>query len=76
MALSIRSKILQGEHRDRLPTLHVQASLHALFRCEYRDKELKGNDLFDFGHTAAALGYCSVFLTEAGIEKAVTHRHD
>ncbi|NMN07656.1 MULTISPECIES: hypothetical protein [unclassified Novosphingobium] len=74
MGIGLLRAVLLGEQRGRLPSLHVKACLHALFRWEYRDKEIVGNDLFDFGHTAAALGYCDAFLTEAGITRSVTHQ--
>jgi len=74
MGIGLLRAVLLGEHRGRLPSLHVKASLHALFRWEYKDKIISGNDLFDFGHTAAALGYCDAFFTEAGITRSVTHQ--
>jgi len=74
MCANLLHAILLGEHRGRLPSLQVHASLHALFRWEYRDKQIVGNDLFDLGHTAAALGYCDAFFTEAGITRSVTHQ--
>jgi hypothetical protein len=74
MAVNLLHAILRGEHRSRLPTIHVHACLNALFRWEYRAKAMTGNDLFDFGHAAAALGYCDAFFTEAGITRSIAHR--
>ncbi|MBU0555817.1 MAG: hypothetical protein KKD64_03575 [Alphaproteobacteria bacterium] len=73
IATNFVQAILSGEHRNKLPTIHVHASLQALFRWEYRSKKITGNDLFDFGHAAAALGYCDAFFTEAGITRAIAH---
>jgi hypothetical protein len=46
-----------------LPTLHILASCSAAIRWD-KKRRLTGNDLCDFHHAAAALGYCDVFLTE------------
>jgi hypothetical protein len=73
IAINLVHAILSGEHRSRMPTIQVHASLQALFRWEYRSKALTGNDLFDFGHAAAALGYCDAFFTEAGITLSIRH---
>lgn len=74
MAVNLVHGILEGEHRSRLPTIHVHACLCAIFRWEYRSKAMTGNDLFDFGHAAAALGYCDAFFTEAGIARSIGHQ--
>lgn len=74
MAVNLVHAILGGEHRSRLPTIHVHACLNALFRWEYRSKTMTGNDLFDFGHAASSLGYCDAFFTEAGIARAIVHQ--
>lgn len=74
IAVNLVHAILGGEHRSRLPTIHVHACLNALFRWEYRAKAMTGNDLFDFSHAAAALGYCDAFFTEAGITRSISHR--
>ena len=74
MAVNLVHALLGGEHRSRLPTIHVHACLNALFRWDYRNKAMTGNDLFDFGHAAAALGYCDAFFTEAGITRSIRHQ--
>lgn len=74
MAVNLVHTILGGEHRSKLPTIHLHACLNALFRWEYRSKTMTGNDLFDFGHAASALGYCDAFFTEAGIARAIVHQ--
>lgn len=74
IAVNLVHAMLGGEHRSRLPTIHVHACLNSLFRWEYRSKAMTGNDLFDFGHAAAALGYCDSFFTEAGITRSIAHQ--
>jgi len=74
MAANLVHAMLGGEHRSRLPTIHVHACLNALFRWAYRSKAMTGNDLFDFGHAAAALGYCDAFFTDAGITRSIAHQ--
>lgn len=56
---------LRADERARraVPSLYVRAGLHALVRWN-RTQKFKPNDVYDFGHAAAALGYCDLFLTE------------
>lgn len=56
---------LRADERARraVPSLYVRAGLHALVRWNATQK-FKPNDVYDFGHAAAALGYCDLFLTE------------
>jgi hypothetical protein len=49
--------------RRRLPTLYIEACLHAVFRWD-KMRRFTGNDLYDFQHASAALGYCRAFFTE------------
>ena len=51
------------EARLQLRTLYIEACLHAAFRWD-KSRRFKGNDLYDFNHAAAALGYCRAFFTE------------
>ncbi len=74
IGLNLLRAILLGEQAHRLPTLHVHASLHSLFRWEYRDKLITGNDMFDVAHATAALAYCDAFFAERELAKSVTHR--
>lgn len=53
--------------RRALPSLHVRAGLHALVRWN-RTQKFKPNDVYDFAHAAAALGYCDLFLTEGPLK--------
>lgn len=57
-----------------LKTLHILTCLHASHRWN-RDQQFKGNDLFDFDHAVAALGYCDVFLTERPLKAMLEQRH-
>lgn len=68
-------EILKREDDARwMPTAHVHAVLHALFRWEYRHKKITPNDLVDFRHAAAALSHCSLLLTEGTLRNALAHR--
>lgn len=60
--------------RDVLPSMHIQASLHASIRWN-KGRKFKGNDLFDIHHATAALGYCDAFLTERSLAVLVTQEH-
>lgn len=71
---SLREMLKNPEHARRLPAANVHATIHALFRWEYRDKTITPNDLVDFRHAAAALGYCDALLTEAGLRRTLDHR--
>lgn len=70
----IREALKNPDHARRLPTAHLHACIHALFRWEYRDKLITANDLFDFRHAAAAVGYCDAFLAERGICETMRHK--
>ncbi|MBU3641685.1 hypothetical protein [Polynucleobacter sp. Fuers-14] len=57
-----------------IPSLYIYAACHAAVRWN-KTKNLCGNDLFDFHHAAAALGYCDVFLTEKPLAHMLSQRH-
>lgn len=57
-----------------LPTLQVGALLHAAFRWN-RTQKLNANDMFDFHHAEAALGYCDVLLTDGPMHALLKQRH-
>lgn len=57
-----------------IPSLHIYASCHAAIRWDQK-RNLCGNDLFDFHHAQAALGYCDVFLTEKPLSDMLCQRH-
>lgn len=50
-----------------VPSLYIRSGLHALLRWNRR-QQFKPNDIFDFSHAAAALGYCDLFLTEGPLK--------
>lgn len=52
------NKVKQG-----LPSFNIHAGLHAAVRWDKKHK-YQDNDLHDFRHAAAALGYCDYFFTE------------
>lgn len=57
-----------------LRTLHVGALCHAAVRWN-KGRKLTGNDLFDFHHAEAAVGYCNVFLTEKPLQMMLQQNH-
>jgi|SRR5271165_5478853 len=64
----------RDQARDILRTMHIQACLYASVRWNKRRK-LKGNDLLDFHHAAAALAYCHAFFTERSLKALITQHH-
>lgn len=50
----------------QLPSVHVQATLFASVQWDV-GRRYKPNDFQDFGHAAAALGYCDGFATERSL---------
>lgn len=58
----------------RAPTLYVGAKCHAAVRWN-RGKNLTANDLMDFHHAAAALGYCDAFFTDNPLKILLTQNH-
>lgn len=57
-----------------LRTPHIGALCHAAVRWD-KKRKLEGNDLFDFHHAEAAVGYCNVFLTEAALHTMLKQHH-
>lgn len=55
----------------KLRTSYVLASIHAAVRAA-KGRKFKPNDLFDFDHAAAALGYCNAFFTDDKLAKLLT----
>jgi hypothetical protein len=46
-----------------LPTLRIEAHLHALFRWD-KQRRFKGNHMYDFHHASAGVAYCDALFTE------------
>lgn len=59
------------EPRRAFRTVHVLAMLHAAVRAN-RGRKFKPNDLPDFDHAAASLGYCDAFFTDHKLRKLLT----
>ena len=55
----------------KLRTAYITAAIHAAIRAN-RGRRFKTNDLLDFEHAAAALGYCDAFFTDAALGKLLT----
>jgi hypothetical protein len=49
--------------KQELPSFRIHAGLHAAVRWDKKQK-YQDNDMHDFRHAAAALGYCDYFFTE------------
>lgn len=58
----------------RLPSLHVPALCHAAVRWD-KGRKLVPNDFYDFHHAAAAVGYCSAFMTEKPLRSLLQQKH-
>jgi hypothetical protein len=54
----------------RLRTPHILTSFHAAVRAN-KGRKFKPNDLLDFDHAAAALGYCHAFFTDGPMRKLI-----
>lgn len=57
--------------QNELPSFRIHAGLHAAVRWDKKQK-YQDNDLHDFRHAAAALGYCDCFFTEKRLCHLVT----
>jgi hypothetical protein len=60
--------------RRALRTLHIGALLHAAVRWN-RTQKIVANDLYDFHHAEAALGYCDVFFTDKPMQSLLEQHH-
>lgn len=70
----LRSAIRKPAGQRALRTLHIGALLHAALRWN-RTQKLNSNDIFDFHHAEAALGYCDVLLTDRPMHTLLSQRH-
>lgn len=57
-----------------LRTLHIHAKCHAAIRWD-KKRKIKPNDLYDFHHAAAAIGYCDAFFTDRPLHVLLTANH-
>jgi hypothetical protein len=66
--------VLQKEERNKLPSMHVHASLHAAYRWD-KSQKFEANDFYDFHHASAALAFCRAFFTERSLRFTITANH-
>ena len=67
----LREAYRKGKINTLVPTLDIYANLHASVRWNKR-RQIKPNDIFDFYHASAALGYCQAFFTERSLCSLLT----
>lgn len=60
--------------RHKLPTLYIEACLHAATRWDMM-RRLVGNDIYDFNHAGAAVAYCQAFFTEGPLKALLALKH-
>lgn len=70
----LRAAVRKPAGRRALRTLQIGALLHAALRWN-RTQKLDANDLLDFHHAGAALGYCDAFLTDGPMYTLLKQRH-
>jgi hypothetical protein len=70
----LRAAVRKPAGPRALRTLQVGALLHAALRWN-RTQKLDANDLFDFHHAGAALGYCDALLTDGPMHTLLKQRH-
>lgn len=70
----LRAAVRKSTGRRALRTLQVGALLHAALRWN-RTQKLDANDLFDFHHAGAALGYCDALMTDGPMHTLLKQRH-
>ena len=70
----LRATIRKPAGRRALRTLQVGALLYAALRWN-RTQKLNANDIFDFHHAEAALGYCDVLLTDGPMHALLRQRN-
>lgn len=56
---------------QEIPSFRIHAGLHAAVRWDKKQR-YQDNDMHDFRHAAAALGYCDYFFTEKRLCHLVT----
>lgn len=70
----LRAAIRKPAGRRALRTLQIGALLHAALRWN-RKQKLVANDIFDFHHAEAAVGYCDVLLTDGPMHALLKQRN-
>lgn len=73
----VKAKVLaafkQHATGNALPYIDIQAGVHTAIR-RNKKRRLKPNDFHDFGHAAAAIPYCSAFLTDGPLKTLLCNR--
>lgn len=70
----LRAAIRKPAGRRALRTLQIGALLHAALRWN-RKQKLVANDIFDFHHAEAAVGYCDALLTDGPMHALLKQRN-
>jgi len=70
LALLVAAAFEKHDLSKQLPTVHISAALHASANWD-TGRRYKANDIQDFGHAAAALGYCDAFATERSLANLI-----
>ncbi|MBL8053611.1 MAG: hypothetical protein JNK03_09580 [Nitrospira sp.] len=70
----LRAAIEKPHVKHALRSLHLDACLHAALRWN-KTQRFDANDLYDFQHAVAALGYCDFFLTDGPMHTLLTQKH-
>lgn len=60
--------------RHKLPTLYIEACLHAATRWD-KSRRIVGNDIYDFNHASAAVAHCQAFFTEGPLKALLGLKH-
>lgn len=68
------AELEKGKEPMRLPSLAIEAALHASNRWD-RHRRLDAHDLLDFRHASAALAYCDAFFTEKPLRSMIEQKH-
>ena len=68
-----REAYRKGTINESAPTLDIHARCHASVRWN-KGRKIEANDIFDFNHAAAALGYTSAFFTERSLCNLLTEK--
>lgn len=74
LAAVIAAELDKGTEPTRLPSLAIEAALHASNRWD-RQRRLDAHDLLDFRHASAALAYCDAFFTEKPLRTMIEQKH-
>jgi hypothetical protein len=70
LANRIYEAFKQEKVANRLPTIEIEAGIHAQLIHD-KTRKYKPNDLHDLGHAIAALPYCDFFFTEKNLRELV-----